>query len=63
VAREARRASAFEPLRPKLESSTLRAMPLDRMDRAAILAEMLGIEDHRGAEAAFQDRRRVGEKP
>jgi hypothetical protein len=24
---------------------------------------MLGIEDHRGAEAAFLERRRVGEKP
>ena len=63
VAREARRASAFAPLQRQLESTTLRAMPLDRMDRAAILAEMLGIEDHRGAETAFQERRRVGGKP
>ena len=63
AAREARRASAFAPLQRRLESATLRAMPLDRMDRAAILAEMLGIEDHRGPEAAFQARRPVGEKP
>ena len=64
VAREARRASAFAPLQRQLERTTLRAMPLDRMDRAAILAEMLGIEGHhRGAEAAFQERRRVGERP
>jgi hypothetical protein len=62
LARKARRARAFLPLRGTPEGAILRAMPLDRMDRALMFEEMLGHDAQRAAAAALRERT-PGERP
>jgi hypothetical protein len=40
LARRAQRAAAFAPLLTRMNASAQAAMPLDRMDRASVLAKM-----------------------